>query len=410
MSTVRPFYAVRPREDLVSRIAALPYDVFNREEAKKEVEIEPLSFLSIDRAETQFEESVSTYAPCVYEKAGELLHKGIFDGNFIKEEQKIYYIYELVMNGRAQTGIAACASIDDYEHNKIKKHENTRSEKEADRICHVDTCNAQTGPVFLTYRSKKEIDEVVERTKKEVPLYDFMSSDGVVHRVWKISRQEDIAIIYEGFQMVDSIYIADGHHRCASAVKVGWKKRKEHPEFTGEEEFNYFLSVLFPHNQLMIMPYNRVIKDLNGLNSKEFLEQVSRCFEIEKMKEAYQPQQKGCMGMYLDHFWYKLTAKPVTYKMHPVDGLDVSVLQNEILSPILGIEDPRTDTRVDFVGGIRGLTELEKRCSEDMTLAFSMYPTSIEELFEVADENLLMPPKSTWFEPKLRSGILIHEI
>ncbi len=410
MSTVRPFQAIRPRKDLVSQIAALPYDVYNREESKEEVKKEPLSFLRIDRAETQFDDSVDTYAPCVYEKASQLLQEMIDNGSFQKEEKSVYYIYELTMEGRSQTGIVACASIDDYENNRIKKHENTRAEKEADRIMHVDTCSAQTGPIFLAYRAKTEIDAIVEKTKKEVPEYDFTSADGISHHVWVIREDTDIEVIYKGFETIDSIYIADGHHRAASAVKVGLKRRNDNMKFTGEEEFNYFLSVLFPHNQLMIMDYNRVVKDLNGLSKDEFKEALSEKFVIEKFMDAYKPEKKGTIGMYLGGAWYRLTAKPEILKNHPVDGLDVALLQNEVLTPILGIEDPKTDKRIDFVGGIRGLGELERRCNEDMILAFSMFPTSIEELFDVADAGLLMPPKSTWFEPKLRSGIFIHQI
>ena len=410
MSTVRPFQAIRPRKDLVSQIAALPYDVYNREEAKEEVKKEPLSFLRIDRAETQFEDSIDTYAPCVYEKARELLLEMIENGSFCKEEKAVYYIYELTMEGRSQTGIVACASIDDYENNRIKKHENTRAEKEVDRITHVDTCSAQTGPIFLAYRAKAEIDAVVNKTKQGAPEYNFTSADGISHTVWVIREASDIEVIYKGFQAIDSIYIADGHHRAASAVKVGLKRRNENKGFTGEEEFNYFLSVLFPHNQLMIMDYNRVVKDLNGLSKEDFIETLSEKFFVEKVDGAYKPKKKGTIGMYVEKEWYCLTAKPSIQKQHPVDGLDVALLQNEVLTPILGINDPKIDKRIDFVGGIRGLSELERRCNDDMKLAFSMYPTSIEELFDVADAGLLMPPKSTWFEPKLRSGIFIHQI
>lgn len=410
MATIRPFAAIRPKKEIVSRIAALPYDVYSRTEAKEEVEREPLSFLRIDRAETQFDDSVDTYADCVYEKAAALLQEMIADGSFQKEEKKVYYIYELTMDGRSQTGIAACASIDDYQNAHIKKHENTREEKEEDRIRHVDTCNAQTGPIFLAYRAKAEIDAVVGRLKQELPEYDFTSPDGVIHRLWVVREDQDIETVCRGFAEIDSIYIADGHHRAASAVKVGLKRRSEAPFCSGEEEFNFFLSVLFPHNQLLILDYNRVIKDLNGLSGEEFLAVLSEKFVVEKVQQAYKPQKKGTMGMYLEGGWYCLTAKPAILQSHPVDGLDVALLQNEILAPILGIRDPKTDKRIDFVGGIRGLSELELRCQTDMKLAFSMYPTSIEELFEVADAGLLMPPKSTWFEPKLRSGILIHDI
>lgn len=411
MATIKPFKSIRPRTDLVSKIAALPYDVYNREEALREVKKEPLSFLKIDRAETQFDDSVNTYDPCVYEKAKELLDGMIADGSFIQEETRAYYIYELKMDGRLQTGIAACASIDDYQNNIIKKHENTREDKEIDRITHVDTCSAQTGPIFLAYRSQQMINDVVDAVKKGKPLYEFTAPDGVGHTVWIINEAEQIKTIEQGFAQTESIYIADGHHRAASAVKVGLKRRKEKGSYSQDEEFNYFLSVLFPHDQLMIMDYNRVVMDLAGLTKQEFLAEAAVKFEIEeKGQEAYKPEAKGTFGMYLDHSWYKMSIKPEYQKKDPVEGLDVSILQNELLGPILKIGDPRTDKRIDFIGGIRGLPELERRVNTDMKVAFAMYPTSIIELFDVSDANKLMPPKSTWFEPKLRSGIFIHKI
>ena len=408
MAVVKPFACIRPREDIADKIAALPYDVYNRQEAKEVVSKNELSFLKIDRAETQFEDSVDTYDDCVYEKAHDLLWGMIKDGSFISDEERAYYIYELTMDGRAQTGIVACASIDDYQNNVIKKHENTRAEKEVDRIRHVDACNAQTGPIFLAYRSKKVINDMVTMKKMEPPLYQFVAEDGVGHTVWKIGETCRVDLLEQAFAQIDRIYIADGHHRAASAVKVGLKRREEHPDYTGKEEFNFFLSVLFPDDQLMIMDYNRVVKDLNGYTTEEFLEKISEKFLVEKSDCAYKPDEKGMVGMYVDGSWYKLTANPNICSQDPVEGLDVSILQREVLAPILGIEDPKTDKRIDFVGGIRGLGELERRAGEDMKLAFSMYPTSIQELFAVADASLLMPPKSTWFEPKLRSGLFIH--
>ena len=335
----------------------------------------------------------------------------ISDGTFVTDNQECYYIYELTMGGRAQTGIVACASIDDYQNNVIKKHEKTRADKEEDRIRHVDACNAQTGPIFLAYRSKQVINDIVTKTKKEEPLYQFMASDGVSHVVWRIAGEEEIAALLQAFAEIDSIYIADGHHRAASAVRVGLMRREANPGYTGKEEFNYFLSVLFPDDQLMIMDYNRVVKDLNGHTKEEFLQLVEESFEVEKMgKEAYQPKKAHEAGMYLDGVWYRITAKPMIYSDDPVEGLDVSLLQKYLLTPILGIGDPKTDKRIDFVGGIRGLSELERRVKEDMEVAFAMYPTSIGQLFQVADAGLLMPPKSTWFEPKLRSGLFIHKL
>ncbi len=412
MPKVTPFRGIRPAPELARRIAALPYDVYNRSEALAEVQKEPLSFLKIDRAETCFPDDVDTYDPRVYQKARELLEDMIADGSFLTEEAPCYYIYELTMNGRSQTGIAACSSIDDYQNQLIKKHENTREDKELDRIRHVDVTNTHTGPIFLVYRSQPEINRVVENAKQAPPLYDFTSPDGITHRVWKISSEEAIQEIEHSFGLLPCTYIADGHHRCASAVKVGLMRREQNPGYTGEEEFNRFLSVLFPDDQLTIMPYNRVVKDLNGMTGEEFLAAVqSAGFELTcKGKEPIAPDKKGTFGMFLEDNWYLLTAKEALLSPDPVKGLDVSILQDYLLGPVLHIEDPRTDKRIDFVGGIRGLSELERRVHSDMKAAFSLFPTSIEELLSVADAGLLMPPKSTWFEPKLRSGLFLHQL
>lgn len=411
MAFIKPFKCIRPTKQNAADVAALPYDVYNREEACEEVKDKPLSFLNIDRAETQFDASVDTYADCVYDKARELLDKAIADGVFVEDEEEAYYIYELTMDGRAQTGIVACASIDDYLNNRIKKHEKTRADKEVDRINHVDRTSAQTGPIFLAYRAHEAINEVVDRVKEETALYEFVSDDGIKHAVWKISKLDDVKTIFDAFDSINSIYIADGHHRAASAVKVGLKRREENPNYDGSEEFNTFLSVLFPDEQLMIMPYNRVVKDLNGLSVDEYLEAITKYFQVEKCgKKAFYPEEKGSFGMYLDDEWYLLTAKESITSEDPVDGLDVAILQDYLLTPVLGIGDPRIDKRIDFIGGIRGLGELERRVANDMKIAFSMYPTSIHELFDVADADMLMPPKSTWFEPKLRSGLFIHRI
>lgn len=411
MAIVKPFQCVRPDEASAHLVAALPYDVYNRKEACEITAANPKSFLNIDRPETQFSDDVDTYDSRVYEKARELLNAWVSDGTLLKDNREAYYIYELVMNGRSQTGIVACSSIDDYAQGIIKKHENTREEKELDRICHVDRTDAQTGPIFLAYRSKKAINEIVERVTATKPLYDFTAEDGVSHKIWQVSDAETVSEIEQAFQGVPSTYIADGHHRAASAVKVGLKRRDENPGYTGEEPFNFFLSVLFPDEQLMIMPYNRVVKDLNGLTEEEYLKQVEEAFVVEAVgDDAYSPDTKGSFGMYLNKKWYRLTIKDSFVSKDPVKGLDVSLLQDHLLNPVLGVKDPRIDKRIDFIGGIRGLKELEKRCGEDMTVAFSMYPTSIEELFQVADAGLLMPPKSTWFEPKLRSGLFIHPL
>ena len=411
MAVIRPFAGIRPCDEKAHKIAALPYDVYNRAEAKAEVEKEPDSFLKIDRAETQFDDSVDTYAPEVYQRAHDTLWDMVAAGDFIREEAPRYYIYELTMDGRTQTGIVACASIDDYQNNIIKKHENTRAEKEADRIRHVDTCNAQTGPIFLAYRANAVISKVVAVTKESKPVYDFVSPDGIGHRVWIISEEGDITAILDAFATINEIYIADGHHRCASAVRVGQMRREANPDYTGEEEFNYFLSVLFPDEELMILDYNRVVKDLNGMTAAELLEKMQGLFSVTPVsKQERKPTEAGSFSMYLDGNWYLCKVPSDNIPTDPVKGLDVSILQEQLLTPLLAIGDPKTDPRIDFVGGIRGLDELERRCSLDCAVAFAMYPTSIAQLFAVADAGLLMPPKSTWFEPKLRSGIFIHEI
>lgn len=411
MASIKPFGAYRPAPGLETEIAALPYDVYNREEACEIVKENPGSFLAIDRAETAFSADVDTYDPKVYAKAKELLWSWIEQGRFVKEEKPCYYIYEQVMDGRSQKGIVACSSIDDYMNNVIKKHENTRADKEQDRINHVNICNAQTGPIFLAYRTDEVISNVVNTNVAKAPVYDFVSEDGITHRVWVINDDADIAAIQGAFEKINEIYIADGHHRCASAVRVGTMRRTENPNFDGTEEFNYFLSVLFPADELSIMDYNRVVKDLNGYSKEEFLSKISENFDINKVgTDAYKPAKKGEFGMFLDEEWYCLTAHANICSDDAVKGLDVSILQDYLLAPVLGIGDPKTDKRIDFVGGIRGLKELERRVHKDMTVAFSMYPTSIYELFGVADAGLLMPPKSTWFEPKLRSGLFVHEI
>lgn len=409
MAIIRPFCGIRPQEELASRIGALPYDVYNREEAKREVEKEPLSFLKIDRAETQFPDDVDTYADCVYQKAHDTLWEMVEKGQFIKDEVPCYYLYELTMNGRTQTGIVACASIDDYENGIIKKHENTRADKEADRIHHVDACDAQTGPIFLAYRRNQAIEEITAQVKEEMPIFDFTSEDQIRHRGWKIQQLELVEELYETFEEISAVYIADGHHRAASAVKVGQMRRAQHPDYTGEEEFNYFLSVLFPDEELMIMDYNRVLKDLKGMGGEQLFKALEADFQIKKEDSPVSPAGKGEFGLYINDGWYRLTYTGVLPE-DPVESLDVAILQNRVLGPLFDIQDPKTDPKIDFVGGIRGLEELERRVHKDCKAAFSMYPTSIGELFAVADAGKLMPPKSTWFEPKLRSGLFIHKI
>lgn len=411
MAKVLPFQALRPATDYAKDVAALPYDVYSREEAKEAVKGKPLSFLNIDRPETQFEDGHDMYGDDVYKKADEMIQSFKEKGIFIKDERKHYYIYELTMNGRAQNGIVALSSIDDYINGVCKKHENTVAEKEVDRINHVDVTSAQTGPIFLAYRQKQEISDLVEKVKKEAPLYDFVAEDGVKHTVWIVDDCYNETLI-KAFENVEATYIADGHHRTASAVKVGLKRREEHPDYTGEEEFNYFLSVLFPDNELYIMDYNRFVKDLNGLSEKEFFGGLLNVFNVSS-SEFGAPERKGIVKMYYAHQWYTLTMKEecLEDRNDPVTSLDVAYLQDLVLTPILGIEDPRVDKRISFIGGIRGLKELERLVDEkEGSVAFAMYPTSIDELLAVADAKMLMPPKSTWFEPKLRSGLFIHEI
>ncbi|MBR5359622.1 MAG: DUF1015 domain-containing protein, partial [Lachnospiraceae bacterium] len=351
MAKIKPFNAIRPAKGLEDKIAALPYDVYNRAEAKEAVKGNDITFLRIDRAETCFDDSVDTYDDRVYEKANELFRTMLDKGEFVKDDKPCYYIYELTMDGREQTGIVACASIDDYINSVIKKHENTRVDKEVDRIRHVDALSAQTGPIFLAYRADDAINTVVARVKKEAPVNDFTADDGIRHRVWIIDDTSDIESISNAFEGMDSIYIADGHHRCASAVKVGLKRREEHKDYTGEEEFNYFLSVLFPDEQLMIMDYNRVIKDLNGLSIEVVLERLKELGELtERGSEPYKPAHKGEVSVFAEGKWYSLDFDKKYLSDDPVDGLDVSILQNNVLKPMFGIDDPKTDKRIDFVG------------------------------------------------------------
>ena len=412
MAVIRPFRALRPTKETAARVAALPYDVYNTAEAREVVKAEPMSFLGIDRAETAFPEGQDLYAPEVYAKADEMLRQAEAEGIMQQDQKACYYLYELTMEGRVQTGLVACSSVDDYLNGVIRKHENTLEAKEQDRIRHVDTCSAQTGPIFLAYRAQDAIRELVQNIRENQPAeQDFTSDDGIRHRVFLISDDAQIAAISDAFAQVECTYIADGHHRAASAVKVSLMRRKEHPDYTGEEEFNYFLSVLFPDEELKIMDYNRVLKDLSGLTQNEMLEKLcEKCYLEMALESPYHPEKKGEMGFLMDGQWYRLQARPDFIKEDPVGALDVSFLQREILTPVWKIDDPRTDSRIDFVGGIRGLEELERRCENGCAAAFAMYPTSIEELLEVADANLLMPPKSTWFEPKLRSGLFIHKI
>ena len=409
MSTIRPFKGIRPAADLAASIAALPYDVYNSNEAREIVRANPLSFLKIDRAETLLPEGTDIYSPEVYQTARRTLDAMIADGSFIQDDTDCYYVYALTMDGRTQTGLAGCAAIDDYMSGVILKHENTLAAKEEDRVRHVDACSAQTGPIFLAYRPCAALRRIIDDVKAVPALYDFTSDDGVRHQVWKIDSREYIDNISQSFKEIPHLYIADGHHRAASAVRVGQMRRSANSCSTGAEEYNYFLSVLFSADELRIYDYNRVITDRNGCTFDAFLDKIKSGFKIRKIgTEAYRPAHKGEFGLYFRKNWYQITASPELMSDDPVQGLDVSILQDHILAPVFGITDPKTDPRIRFIGGIRGLGALEEAADATDGMAFSMYPTSMDELLAVADAGMLMPPKSTWFEPKLRSGLFIH--
>lgn len=413
MAVFRAFKALRSVREKAADVAALPYDVVNREEAKEIGDGNPLSFLHVDRPEMDLEPGIDLYDERVYEKAKENLANMEKNGILVQDEKPCYYIYELVRRGKTQTGIVGCSSIDDYMNGVVKKHELTREDKEQDRIHHVDSCNANTGPIFLACRYLETLLKLMNDWKEShEAAYDFTEEDQITHRVWVIDDPEVISQISSEFGEIGSLYIADGHHRAASAVKVGLKRREQNPGYTGEEEFNYFLSVVFPYDQLCILPYNRVVRDLNGLTVKAFLGALKFNFELMLMPGfPCKPVEKHCMGMYVDGQWYHLKAWPDVYEKKDVVGqLDVSILQEKVLSPVLGIEDPRTDQRISFVGGSHKAAELAELADKTGGVAFVMYPTSMEDLMKIADERKLMPPKSTWFEPKLRSGLFIHKL
>lgn len=414
MAIVRPFKAIRPNPQYAEHIIALPYDVMNREEAAKMAEGNPCSFLHISRSEIDLPNQENPYDPSVYEKAKTNIEDFLKNGILIREEKPAFYIYRQIMDGRVQTGIVGCASIDDYQNGIIKKHELTREEKEQDRIRHFDTCNANTEPVFFTYKKNARLNEIVSGiADNKRPIYDLITDDGISHILWVVDDEALCAEISRLFQTIDYLYIADGHHRSASAAKVGLKRRAEHPDYTGEEEFNYFMAVIFPDEDLNIFDYNRVVKDTAGLSDDALFHFISQKFDLymPQGKGPYRPESRHTFGMYFNGTWYKLVAKEGSFDdTDPIESLDVSILQNNLLGPILEIGDPRTDKRIDFVGGIRGLGELERRVAEDMQIAFALYPVTIDELIAVADAGMLMPPKSTWFEPKLGSGLFIHEL
>lgn len=411
MAVFKAFRAYRPSKRNQALIPALPYDVMNSDEAREKVKDNALSFLHVDKAEIDLPKDIDLYSPLVYEKAKENLQRLEENGDLIMDEQPCFYIYKQDMNGRSQVGIAGCAAIDDYKNNVIKKHEKTLAKKEQDRINHVNITNANTGPIFLTYKHNNDISHIVSDFMSEnAPVYHFVH-ENVEQTVWVVSDKAVTDRLMSLFDNVKAFYIADGHHRCASAVKVGEMRRAENPDYNGEEEFNFFLAIAFPDNELEIMDYNRVVKDLNGLTKEEFLEKVSKSFEIIEKKYTFKPVKKHTFGMYLDEKWYCLKAKPRIIKEdNPVARLDVSILQENLLAPVLNILDPKNDDRIDFIGGIRGMAELEKRAGSDMRLAFAMFPTTVDDLISIADAGEIMPPKSTWFEPKLLSGLFIHHL
>lgn len=413
MAVFQAFRALRPTTEDAAAVAALPYDVVAREEARLIGEKNPKSFLHVDRAEMDLDPETDLYDSKVYEKARENLIRMEENGILVQDENPCYYIYELTRREKTQTGIVGCSSIDDYRNGVVKKHELTRPEKEQDRIRHVDVCDANTGPIFLACRYTETLLSFMENWKENhKAVYDFTAEDGVSHRVWVVDEEEALRLVAEEFGKISSIYIADGHHRAASAVKVGLKRREENPGYTGKEEFNYFLSVAFPCEQLTILPYNRVVKDLNGLTVKAFLAAMKFNYELMLMPGfPCKPVEKHCMGMYVDGEWYHLKAWPDLYENKDVIGqLDVSILQDKVLSTILGIKDPRTDDRILFAGGSLKASELASYVDQTGGVAFIMYPTSMEDLMTIADESKLMPPKSTWFEPKLRSGLFVHKL
>jgi uncharacterized protein (DUF1015 family) len=415
MAVFKPFRALRPVPDKAAAIASLPYDVMDSDEARIEVAKHPLSYIHVEKPEVDLPLGTDLYDPQVYAKARENLDNYVKQGMMKQDGQPMFYIYRQVMDGRAQTGLVGLASVDEYMDGVIKKHEHTRADKEADRIRHVDACDAHASPVFFTYRHQEVIDTTVNKVMSEkAPVYDFVSDDGIGHALWLMDAPEDIDAIRNAFSQLPCLYVADGHHRTASAAKVGLLRREQHPDYTGEEEFNFFMTVIFPDNQLKIFDYNRVVKDLHGHTDGEFLALVREKFELAELqvKEPFHPRRTHEVGMYFQGSWYRMQPKPGTWdESNPVESLDVSILQNNLLHPILGIGDPRRDKRIDFVGGIRGLGELVRRVDSGReVVAFAMFPTSMDELISIADAGMIMPPKSTWFEPKLRSGLFIHPL
>lgn len=405
MVKIRAFRAIRPKDEYAKEVAALPYDVYSVEEAREEIRRHPKSFLQVDLPEATIDGDVEGSVNKIGKKHFDRMQE---EGIFYREDSPSLYVYELERDGHRQRGLMCLASVDDYLDDRIKKHEKTRREKEENRVDHIDTLDAQTGPIFLTYRSQESIDDLIDESTKKEPLA-FTTDDETTHRLWTIDDESVIREIEKNFESLDSLYIADGHHRSASAVRVSEMRRKTYGPGNDETPYNYFMAIVYPSEELKVYDYNRVVADLNGLNLDELIEKIGENFSIEEEKAEVHPREKGEFGMFVDGKWYRLR-----YKGEPIDdvidGLDVSILQNYLLAPVLGIGDPRSDERIDFVGGVRGLKELERRVNEDMAVAFSMFPTSLEDLMAVADAGKVMPPKSTWFEPKPRSGLFIHPL
>lgn len=409
MAIVRPFKGLRPPKDVAAKLASLPYDVINSEEAREIAKDNPQSFLHVVKPEIDLEQGVNLYEQKVYDKAVENFKMFQQKGWLKKDECECLYIYKEVMDGRTQIGLVGCVSAQEYWDGKIKRHEFTRKVKEEDRLKHVDLVNANAGPVFLTYPAQESINSMINESIKAQPDADFTSDDGIQHTIWVVKDQNWIKKITEEFAKLPALYVADGHHRTQAAARLAKVRRENNPNHNGNEEYNFFLAVIFPHNHLYIMDYNRAVIDLNGNSEDEFLKKVGEKFTVEKT-DYKKPTAANTFGMYLKGTWYKLAAKPGTFDANdPVNSLDVAILQNNLLNPILGIGDPRTDDRIDFIGGIRGIKELEKIVDNGkFVVSFSMFPTSIEQLMKIADSGEVMPPKSTWFEPKLRSGLVIH--
>ncbi len=415
MAVIRPFKRLRPRTEIADKVAILPVDSMDKQKIKNIIKSNEHCFLQITNPELYYQDIELTESGkrILNKKSQDKLNSMVDNEVLVKDEAPMLFVYKQIIGDRDLTGIVACTSVDDYVNNYIKKHEFTRSEKEKDISFHIDYCNANTGTIYLIYKWEEQIQNIIDETMKQKAEYEFTTEDGIVHIVWPVAEENKIDELVKLFEKVDNFYIADGHHRTAAAARVCMQRREQNPGFTGNEEFNYFLSVLFPDKGLNVIDYNRVVKDLNGMTTEEFLNKVSENFKIEKCEGhmPYKPEKAHKIGMYVDGCWYKLTACDCTYdEGHPVKCLDVAILQDFLLDPVLGIKDPRTDTRIDFVAGVLGLEELQRRAETDMKVAFSVYPCTIKELMDVADIGEVMPPKSTWFEPKLRSGLFIHSL